>query len=58
MTPADFDAWMEKVGQSPAKARRGHYAELVKPSAAHPVAYYSAVEAGLFDGIIQKYGKR
>jgi cytochrome o ubiquinol oxidase subunit II len=57
MTAADFDAWLTRVGQSPAKLDAATYAELVKPSAAYPVAYYSAVEAGLFDGIMQKYGK-
>jgi cytochrome o ubiquinol oxidase subunit 2 len=57
MTPADFDAWLARVAQSPSKLDVATYAELVKPSAAHPVAYYSSVEAGLFDGIIQKYGK-
>jgi len=55
MTAADFDAWLTRVGQSPAKLDAATYAELVKPSAAYPVAYYSAVEAGLYDGIIQKY---
>jgi cytochrome o ubiquinol oxidase subunit 2 len=57
MTPTDFDVWLARVAQSPAKLDATTYAELVKPSAAHPVTYYSGVEAGLFDGIILKYGK-
>jgi cytochrome o ubiquinol oxidase subunit II len=56
MTPADFDAWLAKVRQSPAKLDATTYAELAKPSTAQPVTYYSAVDIGLFDGIIQKYG--
>ena len=31
------------------------YAQLANPSAAHPVVRYSAVEPGLFDGIVRKY---
>lgn len=55
MTPADFDAWVARVKASPQKLDAAAYAELAKPSAAHPVAYYSDVEPGLFDGIIRKY---
>jgi cytochrome o ubiquinol oxidase subunit II len=57
MTSADFDAWVKRVGQSPEKLDAATYAELAKPSAAHPVIHYSAVESGLFDGIIRKYDK-
>ncbi len=57
MTPADFDAWLKRVGQSPDKLDTTTYAELAKPSAAHPVVHYSAVESGLFDRIIGKYDK-
>ncbi len=57
MTPADFDAWLKRAGQSPKKLDATTYAELAKPSAAHPVVHYSAVESGLFDRIIRKYDK-
>ena len=57
MTPADFDAWLKRAGQSPKKLDATTYAELAKPSAAHPVVHYSAVESGLFDRIIGKYDK-
>ena len=57
MTPADFDAWLTRVKASPQKLDAASYAELAKPSAAHPVVHYSAVEAGLFDGIIRKFSK-
>ena len=57
MTPADFDAWMKQVKESPQKLDAASYADLAKPSAVHPVVHYSAVEAGLFDGIIRKFGK-
>src|SRR5215204_2770031 len=55
MTPLDFDVWIKQVGLSPKKLDAGTYAELAKPSAAHPVVHYSRVESGLFDGIIRKY---
>jgi cytochrome o ubiquinol oxidase subunit 2 len=54
-TPADFDSWIGRVRASPQKLDAATYAELVKPSAAHPVTYYSGVEPGLFDEIIRKY---
>ncbi len=54
-TPADFDSWIERVRASPQKLDSTTYAELVRPSAAHPVTYYSGVEPGFFDGIIRKY---
>src|SRR5712691_7825572 len=57
MTSADFDAWVKRAGQSPEKLDATTYAELAKPSAAHPVVHYSAVESGLFDRIIGKYDK-
>lgn len=57
MTPANFDAWLKQVKASPQKLDRATYAELAKPSAAHPVVHYSTVEAGLFDGIIRKFSK-
>jgi cytochrome o ubiquinol oxidase subunit 2 len=55
MTPADFGAWIARVKASPQKLDAAAYDELVRPSARHPVAYYSDVEPGLFDGIIRKY---
>lgn len=55
MAPADFDAWVAQAKQSPQKLDAAAYAELAKPSAAHPVVHYSSVEPGLFDEIIRKY---
>jgi cytochrome o ubiquinol oxidase subunit 2 len=57
MTPADFDAWVKQVGRSPQKLDAAAYAELARPSAAHPVVHYATVEPGLFDRIIRKYRK-
>ena len=46
MSPADFDAWVAKVKQSPDKLDAAAYAQLAEPSRRHPVTYYSAVEPG------------
>jgi cytochrome o ubiquinol oxidase subunit 2 len=55
MSQDDFDAWIAKVKQSTEALKGAAYAELAKPSTAHPVTYYSSVEAGLFHRIISKY---
>lgn len=55
MSKQDFDAWMAQVRQSPDRLDAATYTELAKPSIAHPVTYYSTVEAGLFDAVIRKY---
>jgi cytochrome o ubiquinol oxidase subunit II len=57
MTPADFDIWLLRASQSPQKLNAAAYAELAKPSIAHPVVLYSDVEPGLFDSIMRKYSK-
>jgi cytochrome o ubiquinol oxidase subunit 2 len=54
-TPADFEAWVARIKASPQKLDAAAYAELARPSAAHPVTFYSDVAPGLFDAIIRKY---
>ena len=54
-SPADFDAWLAKVRQSPGKLDAAAYRELAVPSRGHPMTCYSAVEPKLFDTIIAKY---
>ena len=56
MTPQDFENWVAKVRGSPNKLDGTSYAELAKPSAAHPVTYFSGYDADLFEQIILKYG--
>jgi cytochrome o ubiquinol oxidase subunit 2 len=53
----DFDAWVAKARQSPDSLDAAAYEALAKPSAKHPVTYYSAVEPNLFGDIIAKYAK-
>jgi len=55
MTRSDFDDWVRRVAQSPNRLDAAAYAELAKPSVAHPVVHYSAFEPDLFLGIIRKY---
>jgi len=54
-TPADFEAWVEKVRQSPKTLDAASYRALAEPSIEHPVTHYSQVETNLFDTILQKY---
>ena len=51
----DFEAWVAKVKQSSEALDGAAYTALAEPSIKHPVTYYSAVEANLFDNIIEKY---
>lgn len=54
-TRADFDAWVAKARQAPAKLDATTYPALSAKSQLHPVTYYSAVDPGLYDSIIAKY---
>jgi cytochrome o ubiquinol oxidase subunit 2 len=57
VSPKEFEAWIQKVKQSPDKLDPARYQELEKPSANYPVSLFSSVTPGLFDGIIRKYNK-
>ncbi len=52
---ADFDAWVQKVAQSPLQLGWDEYGELVKPSEDDPVALYRLTKEDLFNQIIMKY---
>lgn len=51
----DFEAWVQKVQQSPEKLDFTRLDELRKPSVNLPVAYFSSIEPGLFDYIMSTY---
>ncbi|MDP1966603.1 MAG: ubiquinol oxidase subunit II [Reyranella sp.] len=55
MTQPEFDAWVAKARQAPAKLDAATYAALATKSRLNPITFYSAVEPKLFDGIIAKY---
>ena len=50
-----FEAWVQKVKQSPDQLDLARFEELEKPSADNPVAYFSSVKLDLFDHVISKY---
>jgi len=52
---AGFDAWVAKVRGSQRQLDQRRYAQLAKPSVGHPVEHYAAVDAGLFQSLIDKY---
>ncbi|WP_421996743.1 ubiquinol oxidase subunit II [Reyranella sp.] len=54
-SPAEFDAWVAKARQAPARLDPPTYAKLAEKSRLNPVTYYSAVEPRLFDTIIEKF---
>jgi cytochrome o ubiquinol oxidase subunit 2 len=52
----EFQAWVQKIRQSPEKLDLDRYEKLAKPSAGyHPVTYFSAVEPDLFVYILRKF---
>jgi cytochrome o ubiquinol oxidase subunit 2 len=51
----EFEAWVDKVKQSPERLDPTRYEELLKPSIGYPVKLFSSVEPDLFDHIIAKY---
>ena len=53
--PAEFDAWVAKAREAPAKLDPAAYAKLAERSRLNPVTFYSGVEPRLFDSIIEKY---
>jgi cytochrome o ubiquinol oxidase subunit 2 len=53
----EYEAWMQKVKQSPDKLDLARYEELEKPSTNYPVSLFSSVAPGLFNRIIRKYAK-
>jgi cytochrome o ubiquinol oxidase subunit II len=57
VSPKEYEAWTQKVQQSPDILDPARYAELEKPSAHYPVTLFSSVTTGLFDRIIRKYSK-
>ncbi|ENB9661905.1 ubiquinol oxidase subunit II [Pseudomonas putida] len=52
---AGFDAWVTAVRRSPNRLDQARYAQLAKPSVAHPVEHYAKVDDGLFQSLIDKY---
>lgn len=50
-----FEAWIEKAKQSPAKLDLAGFEELSNPGIGFPVTTFSWVEDGLFDAIMNKY---
>jgi len=55
MTQPEFDAWVAKAKQAPARLDAATYAALATKSRLNPITFYSAVEPKLFDSIIAKY---
>lgn len=50
----EFDAWVQSVKAGGGALDRGNYLTLEKPSVAEPVRRYGAVEAGLFNLVLNR----
>jgi cytochrome o ubiquinol oxidase subunit 2 len=50
-----FQAWVQKIKQSPDKLDLARFEKLAKPSIGHPVMSFSSVVPNLFEQIIRKY---
>lgn len=51
----DFDAWVRSVQSASSTLSTQVYGELAQPSSSNPAQYFSAVEKGLYLGIIDKF---
>ena len=54
-TPAQFEAWVQRVRQGPLRLDQQSYAVLSRPTLGHPIQHYASVEPGLFQVIVDKY---
>ena len=52
---ADFDLWVQKVKQSPEKLDISRFDELRKPGISANVIYFSSIDPGIFERIVNKY---
>jgi len=51
----DYDAWVVSVREADTPLSPASYQDLLEPSESHPVTFFSTVEPGLFDQIVEKY---
>ena len=51
----NFDSWVQHVKQSPDRLDFARFDELRKPSISDSVIYFSSIEPGLFEHIVNKY---
>jgi cytochrome o ubiquinol oxidase subunit 2 len=51
----EFDQWVQQARKSPLKLDKAAYSVLEQSSSNNPVAIYTDVDPGLFDGVVNKY---
>ncbi|MBM9605644.1 ubiquinol oxidase subunit II [Desulfopila inferna] len=54
-SPEQYEAWLQKIRNSPEALDIAKYEELVEPTPGYPVTYFSSVKANLFEDIMAKY---
>lgn len=55
LSPEDFDAWVQRVKESPLVLDHHTYVPLAAPSAAGPAVYYGTAENSLYNTIVTKF---
>ena len=50
----EFDAWVQKTRQAQGRLDPARFRELEKPTMGYPVTYFSSVEHGMFDYVLEK----
>ena len=56
VSPEEFQAWVQKIRQSPEKLDLDRYEKLAQPSVGYyPVTYFSSVQPDLFEYILRKF---
>jgi cytochrome o ubiquinol oxidase subunit II len=51
----EFQAWVQKIRQSPERLDLDRYEKLARPSVGHPVIYFSSVKPDLFVDILRQF---
>jgi len=51
----EFQAWVQKIRQTPEKLDMDRYEELAKPSLGHPVLFFSSVKPDLFEYVLRQF---
>ena len=54
LSNADFDKWVQKAKTTGSQLSRDTYLKLERPSESEPVRLYAAVDAGLYDAILNR----
>ncbi|HZP55220.1 MAG TPA: COX aromatic rich motif-containing protein, partial [Candidatus Saccharimonadales bacterium] len=55
VSAADYNSWIKQISKTNNSLSLNNYNKLAVPSMNNPVSYYSSVENGLYEGIVNKF---